>query len=246
MQMIKTVQRSVWIVIRAVLSGLIISTFAGSTVFAELARLNGRFHPELPWAACVNLLWLGLVAVWLNGWGWPRSTSAVRNYSLRLWRPPRPWESDRTPGILLPMALIGAIYVYFIVVATLIGGGPPPDLSAYPTTAMRLSALIMGALSSGVGEEMAFRGYMQSQLERFGPAFAIGVTSVVFMLAHAPQDLQQFVRLALGYLILGLLWGALAYRAGTILPGMLLHVAGDLAAGYFVYLGGRGDLLFVH
>jgi len=242
----KSLQSSVWVVIRAIASGLVISITAGSSLFAVLVRLNGRFLPELPWAACVNLLWLAIAAVWLNGWGWPRSTSSFRHHSLRLWRPPEPWTRDRTLSVLILAALIAAIYTYFVVAVTLIGGRPAPDLSAYPTTAMRFSALIMGALLSGVGEEMAFRGYMQSQLERFGPTFAIGVTSVVFMLAHAPQDLQQFVRLAVGYFVLALLWGALAYRAGTILPGMFLHVAGDLAAGYFVYLGGRGDLLFVH
>jgi membrane protease YdiL (CAAX protease family) len=237
---------SVCVVIRAIASGLIISIMVGSTVFAELAKLNARFRPELPWAACVNLLWLALAAVWLNGWGWPRSTFQFRHQSLRLWRPPQPWSPDRTLSILIPAALIAAIYAYFIIAVTLTDERPSPDLSAYPTTAMRFSALIMGALTSGVGEEMAFRGYMQSQLERFGPSFAIGVTSVVFMLAHAPQDLHQFVRLAVGYFVLAMLWGTLAYRAGTILPGMILHVAGDLAAGYFVYLGGRGDLLFVH
>ena len=242
----KRLQMSVWVVIRAIASGLLISILAGSTVFAELAKLNARFHPELPWAACVNLLWLALAVIWLNGWGWPLSTSAFRHHSLRLWRPPQPWGSDRTRGVLILMALIAGIYAYFIVASTLGSGRRSPDLGAYPTTAMRFSALIMGALLSGIGEEMAFRGYMQSQLERFGPTFAIGVTSVVFMLAHAPQDLHQFVRLAVGYLALALLWGALAYRAGTILPGMFLHIAGDLAAGYFVYLGGRGDLLFVH
>ena len=244
----KRVPKSVWVVIGAIGSGLVISILAGSTVFAELAKLNAQYRPELPWAACVNLVWLALAAVWLNGWGWPRSTSAFRHHSLRLWRPPQPWGGDRTGSILILAALIVAIYAFFIVAAVSAGlthGRPPPDLSAYPTTAMRFSALIMGAVLSGVGEEMAFRGYMQCQLERFGPTKAIGITSIVFVLAHAPQDLHQFVRLAVGYLVLALLWGTLAYRAGTILPGMLLHVAGDLAAGYFVYLGGRGDLLFV-
>ncbi len=242
----RRVQMSVWVVIRAIASGLVISIMGGSTVFGELAKLNATYRPQLPWAACASLLWLGLAVPWLNGWGWPRSTSAFRHHSLRLWRPPQPWGSDRTLRILILMALITAIYAYFIVAVTLTPGRPAPDLSAYPTTAMRFSALIMGALLSGVGEEMAFRGYMQSQLERFGPTVAIGVTSLVFTLAHAPQDLQQFVRLGVGYFVLALLWGTLAYRAGTILPGMLLHVAGDLAAGYFVYLGGRGDLLFAH
>jgi membrane protease YdiL (CAAX protease family) len=233
-------------VIRAVASGLIISIVVGSSAYPSLAKLNARFHPDLPWAAALSLAWLILTGAWLNGCGWPRSTRDFRHHSLRLWRPPQPWTSERTISVIALMAMICAIYAYYIVAVSLMGGRPPPDLSAYPTTASRFSAIIMGALLSGAAEEMAFRGYMQSQLERFGPVFAIVVTSIAFMLAHAPQDLHQFVRLAVGYFVLALLWGTLARRAGTILPGMVLHVTGDLLVAYFIVLGGNGNLLFAN
>jgi membrane protease YdiL (CAAX protease family) len=244
MQFLKSTATFAWIVIRATASGVIITLLAGSTGFLLLSRVNARFHPEIPWAAVVNLAWVGLMAAWLGGSGWPSSTRGFRRFSLRLWRPPQPWTGGKTVAALMMALGICVIYGVFIGFAILVGHPPPPDLRPYPTTALRFSAIIMGALLSGVGEEMAFRGYMQSQLERYGPVFAILVTSVVFMLAHAPQDLHQFSRLAVGYLVLGLLWGGLAWRTGSILPGMVLHVLGDLSAGYFVYLGGRGDLLF--
>ena len=243
MNAVASAVRSVWIFARAILSGLIITLIAGSTATPSLLKLNADFFPELPWVAALNLIWLALVAAWLNGWGWPRSTSEFRRHSLRLWRPPEPWTSGRTLSVLTLMGLIAAIYAYFIIVVTMAGGRPAPDLSDYPTTAIRLSSFIMGALLSGVGEEMAFRGYMQSQLERFGPVFAILVTSVAFTLGHAPQDIHQFMRLAVGYFVLALLWGALAYRSGSILPGMVLHVVGDLMVAYFIVLGGDGSLL---
>jgi len=41
----------------------------------------------------------------------------------------------------------------------------------YPTTASRISVLLLGATVAGVVEETAFRGYMQSHLERVGPTF---------------------------------------------------------------------------
>ena len=235
---------AVWIVIRASASAIVISLLAGSTIFAFLIKANAAFHPEVPWAAAVNILWLALAMAWLGGWGWPRAARGFRRYSLRLWRPPQPWTWDKTASAAAMALGVCAIYGFFIGFAILAGRRPLPDLSPYPTTALRISDLIMGALLSGAGEEMAFRGYMQSQLERYGPAFAILLTSLVFMLAHAPQDLHQFVRLAAGYFVLALLWGGLAWRTGSILPGMVLHVLGDLAAGYFVYLGGHGELLF--
>ena len=71
-----------------------------------------------------------------------------------------------------------------------------------------------------------------------------GKTSIAFTLAHAPQDIHQFIRLAMGYFALAVLWSTLAYRSGSIVPGMLLHVFGDLAVAYFIVLGGNGSLLF--
>ena len=44
-------------------------------------------------------------------------------------------------------------------------------MSVYPTTASRISVLLLGATVAGVVEETAFRGYMQSHLERVGPTF---------------------------------------------------------------------------
>jgi hypothetical protein len=40
-------------------------------------------------------------------------------------------------------------------------------------------------------------------------------------------------------------YGTLARRTGTILPGMAIHVLGDLARVYFGVLRGDGSLLFV-
>lgn len=226
--------------LRAAASGIAISVLAGSAPFAVLLDLNRRVCPDWPWAAFVNLLWLALAACWLSGWGWPRSTRDVRRFNLRLLRPTA-LSAETIVEAVAVGALIVAIYGIFIAASA---GQPPPDLTPYPTTALRMSGLIMGALLSGVGEEMAFRGYMQSQLEGFGPGFAITVTSIIFMLAHAPQDLAQFAHLAIGYFMLAMLWGALAYRTGSILPGMTLHVLGDLSVAYFVVLGGHGELLF--
>lgn len=35
-------------------------------------------------------------------------------------------------------------------------------------------------------------------------------------------------------------------KSGSILPGMVLHFAGDLASSYFALLGGDPALLLVH
>jgi len=83
----------------------------------------------------------------------------------------------------------------------------------------------VGGVTAGAVEEVAFRGYMQRGLERHDRENALWITSLVF--------------------VASMLDGTLARRTGTILPGMAIHVAGDLARVYFGVLGGDGRLLVV-
>jgi membrane protease YdiL (CAAX protease family) len=140
-----------------------------------LAPINAWVRPDLPWAALIMAAFLFLYVAWLNGAGWPRAWRERRHYSLRLWRPT---QSTWTRAGLGPTAtfvgLLAVLTVLWILVA---GLDQPPDLAAYPTTSYRISNLVMGATVSGVVEEVAFRGYMQTGLERFGAGTAIVVTS---------------------------------------------------------------------
>jgi membrane protease YdiL (CAAX protease family) len=244
MERVQTTGRSAWVFLRAIGGGVMISLI-GVSIFPLLTPLNARFAPELPWAGVATLSLVALGISWLHGVGWPGSSRAFRRHALRLWRPPADKSSQRLVEATVLVLLICAVYAFYIYVATVIAPPrPAPDLSAYPTTATRFAALITGALVAGVVEEAAFRGYMQSQLERFGPALAIVVTSVVFTLAHASHGLDLLVRMAPGYFTISVLWGLLAWRTGSILPGMALHAGGDMLVAYYVLLDGDGGLLF--
>jgi len=225
----------------AFLMGLSIQ-IVGTMFWVALIRMNVRTSPETPWAAMVTGCALAIMLVWLSGRGWPRHTSGFRRFHLRLWRPePGAWSGDNLVTIL---SLIGAM-VGLSAVWVLIGSTrPPADVSVYPTTAIRFSLLLMGPLVAGVVEEMAFRGYMQSHLERIGPTFAIVVTSVVFTLAHASHGLAYLLAVAPGFFLASLVYGYLALKSGSILPGMALHFAGDFAYAYFALLGGDASRLF--
>jgi membrane protease YdiL (CAAX protease family) len=220
---------------RAIVAGLAIA-FVGVGPWALLASLNARIRPDVPWAAAVTLVYLAALILWLNGGGWPRSTSADRRFRLRLWRPaPGAWSGESRWAVLgLILAIVG-LYVMWIVTSPdqLI-----TDFSDYPTPAYRISLVVMGALVSGVVEEAAFRGYLQSRLEEFGPTYAILVTSAVFVLAHVTHGVVAMLLMAPGYFVASLLYGALAWRTGSILPGMALHVTGDFLHTMFVLLGG--------
>ena len=230
-------------VVVAVLMGLAIS-IAGTMAWVALMRLNVRVHPEWPWAAASTACWLVIMLVWLGGRGWPRRTSAFRRFHCRLWRPqPGAWSGDSLVTILgLICAMVGLSVVYVLIGAT----RPPVDVSPYPTTAVRFSVLLMGPLVAGVVEETAFRGYMQSYLERIGPTFAILVTSTAFTLLHATHGLAYLLAVAPGFFLASVVYGYLALKSGSILPGMALHFAGDLAFAYFALLGGNSALLFAN
>ena len=143
------------------------------------------------------------------------------------------------PLIVLALMLLTLVWIIVGRVDT------PPDLSAYPTTSYRFSILIMGAVVSGVVEEAAFRGYMQTNLERHSPPSAILVTSVVFTLFHGVHGLGRLLLLGPGFFVASILYGLLARQTGTIVRGIVIHTLGDLAYTYFGMLGGDGSLLFV-
>ncbi|MEX2272713.1 MAG: type II CAAX endopeptidase family protein [Vicinamibacterales bacterium] len=235
---IRTVGKTVVVALLMALS----IQLTGTLSWLALIRRNVREHPESPWAAATTGCLLIVMLVWLSGRGWPRGTSAFRRFHLRLWRPePGAWSGDNLVTIL---GLIGAM-VGLIVVYVLMGASrPPEDLSVYPTTAIRFSILLMGPMVAGVVEEMAFRGYMQSHLERIGPTFAILVTSAVFTLLHATHGLAYLLAVAPGFFLASVVYGYLALKSGSILPGMALHFAGDLAFAYFAILGGNSAQLF--
>jgi membrane protease YdiL (CAAX protease family) len=227
--------------LRPVIGGALVA-IVGLAPWTSLAPLNARTRPDIAWAALVTAAFLVFFVAWLNGAGWPRRYAAARKRSLRLW-PPAP-AHDAGAALPVPMLvlLLALLYVMWVVVG---GTGQVPDLSGYPTTAYRFSILIMGAVVSGVVEEAAFRGYMQSNLERVKPRHAILITSIVFTLFHGVHGLQALLLLGPGLFAASVLYGLLARQTGTILPGILIHTAGDMAYTFFGLLGGDASLLFV-
>jgi len=226
----------------ALLMGLSIQLI-GTLSWVAMIRLNVREHPDVPWAAAATASLLVLMLVWLSGRGWPRRTSAFRRFHLRLWQPEAgAWSGESLVTILSLMGALAGLSVLYVLIGAM---RPPVDLSPYPTTAIRFSALLMGPMVAGVVEEMAFRGYMQRHLERVDPTFAIMVTSAIFTLLHITQGLTYLLTFGVGIFIASVVYGHLAQKSGSILPGMALHFAGDLAYAYFALLGGDSALLFV-
>jgi membrane protease YdiL (CAAX protease family) len=233
--------------VRPVVAGVLVAA-VGIGPWVLLARRNLTLRPDVPWAAVATLVYLVLLLSWLNGAGWPRRTAAWRRRHLRLW-PGHVAVGEATAnqpaGFKAAAPLVagwGVLTMIWILIGRL---EQPPDLSAYPTTAYRFSIFFMGPLVSGVVEEAAYRGYMQRGLEPFGIERAVLVTSLVFTLMHGVHGLGTLLLVGPGIFVVSILYGALALRTGSVIPGMILHTVGDLAYTYFATLRGEGRLLFV-
>jgi membrane protease YdiL (CAAX protease family) len=115
----------------------------------------------------------------------------------------------------------------------------PEVLERLPPVTM-VTMVVTISIMAGIVEEAAFRGYMQSRIERrHGPLMAILVVSVFFVLAHFPTSIAALPRMCL-ILIASIGYGILAYVAGSILPGLVLHAAGDIVGFGLLWLSLRG------
>jgi sodium transport system permease protein len=83
------------------------------------------------------------------------------------------------------------------------------------------TALVLLALVPAVCEEFAFRGYILSGLERaYRPRTAILFSALLFGFLHVLLSLfQQLFNATL----LGIVLGLLAWRSGSLLPGIVFH-----------------------
>ncbi len=99
-----------------------------------------------------------------------------------------------------------------------------------PPVTLALSIVALSAVA-GIVEEAGFRGYMHGPIERrHGPVAAIVIVSIVFTLAHftdlphmTPDRIFFVAAAAVGY-------GIMVHMTRSILPGLILHAAGDAAS----------------
>lgn len=79
------------------------------------------------------------------------------------------------------------------------------------------------ALASGFGEEIAFRGYLQSRIaERYNPTSAVLIVAVLFALSHPVSAVDPLFYLVMAILV-GILFGAVFVRTGSLWMGIALH-----------------------
>ena len=218
-----------WVIVRALIVGLLVGMIAAN--IWPLLLLNFG----MPVAAVAELIFLGAYVWWVSGGGPPRSLNAVRADSFRV----QPLSAAQwTWGLIAAVSFAATVHAALVLLFRIV---PFPaaafhrgyDFSFIPSHQMQWLACIVSALSAGICEETGFRGYMQRPIEKsFGPVVAIAISSLAFMLIHLTKDwaLIGMVPIVFGA---GVLLGALARAAGTLLFGILGHWFMDI--GLFAY-----------
>jgi membrane protease YdiL (CAAX protease family) len=156
-----------------------------------------------------------------------RPRSALASLVGELW--------TRASRALGDMALAAA--AFFLIEACELGAAafahgavaPESVRAILPSTQLERGVWVAFAVSVGVSEELVYRGYLRVQLTAFTgkPSLGILFQGILFGVAHLDQGLASAARLA----FYGIALGALAAWRRSLLPGMMAHVAIDLASG---------------
>lgn len=211
------------IIVRAIAVGFFVFAIAGSVAWT----LALAFVPP-PWSIVVMLV--VLVAYWryFSGGGWPEATQAHRRLCFRATRlPARVWVWSLVAAFAAALLLQALLVSTFRVVEFPAEAWVLPyDFSALPSWQV-WALLVLAAFVAGITEEIGFRGYMQVPLEqRYGPTAAIGIVSIVFMVAHLNQAWAGGIIVIL--IVVSILWGVLARASGSLIPGIISHGSTDV------------------
>jgi membrane protease YdiL (CAAX protease family) len=190
---------------------------------------NLRFLPSVPWLLPATALWLWLFWRWMNGAGWPRSTSKSRHRDLRaLPLPGRVWRWSLLAGGLgvVSCMAFGLLLARFADIPRDTYKLPVDFATLSPWTV--ISILLAISVTAGVVEEAAFRGYLISPIaRRHGWPVAILVSGLMFFVAHLNHSYVTLAHLPF-FLAISAVHGLLVQRTGSILPAIVLHATADV------------------
>jgi membrane protease YdiL (CAAX protease family) len=226
-QQLNTGMSGIWsrvpVILRAILTGFLVSTI-GITIWSAdiyLFKLS-------TWSILLMLVPLWLYWKFFSGKSWPKRNSETRSRFFRsVHLSAQGWKWGLMAGLLFVLIVQSSFVITFRITPL-----PESFSSQYRIVeslpmAVAWLAIFMSSLVAGVCEEVGFRGYMQVPLEkRYGPGVAIVVVSVIFSLVHLDRSWASSVFPIIFFA--SVLLGILAYRAQSLLPGIIGHTILDI------------------
>ena len=124
--------------------------------------------------------------------------------------------SGKTIGLSIPLILAGMI---FINLCSEFLGLPDMMQDTFRAMSRNVFGIISIAIMAPLVEELLFRGAIQGHLLRKGmkPVYAILIASAVFGIVH-----MNPIQIPFAFAI-GMIFGWLYYRTGSVVPGMIGH-----------------------
>jgi CAAX protease family protein len=137
-------------------------------------------------------------------------------------------STERSRYISIGMVLAAVLSLFTIGIGTIAGTlrylGPGFELF---TPAQVLVTILLGtilALASGFGEEIAFRGYLQSRIaQRYNPTLAVLIVALLFALSHPVRNADNPLLYLAAAIMVGILFGMIYVRAKSLWMGIALH-----------------------
>ncbi len=217
------------ILLRSILFGLLLVLVAGNVWPVLLLKLG------VPLAVFAEATFLGLFLWWTCGEGPPHSTAVARAWAFRNGKlSSAQWFWGLAAAIFFAVTIHASIVLLFRLVPFPVAAFRHGyDLTFLPSAAKRWLAILFSALSAGICEETAFRGYIQRPIEqRQGAPVAILISSLFFTAFHLTKAwaIPGMVPIVFGA---GVLLGLLAWSSDSLIPGMIGHIVMDI--GLFAY-----------
>lgn len=134
--------------------------------------------------------------------------------------------TDLAIAVALVVAIIGLETIWSTLMPARPDAAPPTFL---PRTILQLATWLVVAVVVGTCEELVHRGYLQPHLGALVRSEPLGcvLSAALFGLAHLEQGLSAAVRIG----VYGALLGAVTLHRKSVIPGVIAHVAIDVAAG---------------
>lgn len=159
----------------------------GSTAGVLPVLANTKFLPGVPWSLPAAVFVMAVFWHYFIGGGYPAATRAMRRNVTRL--KTLPWSIWRAAVLPLLLSIVTVTSLRLALPSILPVEAPKLtlNLSPYPVATV-IGLLLSIALTAGIAEEVAFRGYLQKPLEEsYGAFSAVTLTGVAFWLAHAEK-----------------------------------------------------------
>jgi membrane protease YdiL (CAAX protease family) len=185
---------------------------------------NMKVRPDIPWAFPATLVVLAAFWSYFTGRGYPAATRAIRQDVTRLKSLPWPiWRAAVLP-ILLSIVTVTSLRLALPSVLPVAAPTIAVDLRPYPFATV-VGFLLSIAVSAGIVEEVAFRGYLQKPLEdAYGIVPALLLTGLAFWYAHADKVALSHLPF---HLVASVLLGLSVYLTRSLLPAIIGHAVGD-------------------